>query len=44
LRPLLAAGLALLATAAGWPSASHDHVHAVLAAHYVRPGSGESGV
>jgi len=44
LRPLLAAGLALLATAAGWPSASHDHVHAVLAAHYVRPGPGESGV
>ncbi len=44
LRPALAAGLALLATAAGWPSASHDHVHAVLAAHYVRPGPGESGV
>src|SRR6266704_1877313 len=44
LRPALAAGLALLATAAGWPSASHDYAHAVLAAHYVRPGPGESGV
>jgi len=44
LRPALAAGLALLATAAGWPSASHDYAHAVLAAHYVRPGPGASGV
>ena len=35
LRPLLAAPLVLMATAAGWPSASPGHVHAVLASNYV---------
>jgi peptidoglycan DL-endopeptidase CwlO len=43
LRPLLAAGLAMLATAAGWPSAPHNPAHAVLASHYVRAEAGESG-
>ena len=42
LRPLLAAGLAMLATAAGWPSASDGPAHAVLAAHFVRPAPGAS--
>jgi len=43
LRPLLVAGLALMATAAGWPSASPGPVHAVLASNYVRAGLGASG-
>ena len=43
LRPLLAAGLALLATAAGWPSASHRPAHAVLTAAYSRSVQGPSG-
>jgi cell wall-associated NlpC family hydrolase len=43
LGPLLAAGLALLATAAGWPSPSGRHAHAVLASDYVRAGPAASG-
>jgi peptidoglycan DL-endopeptidase CwlO len=43
LGPLLAAGLALLATAAGWPSAPHGHSRAVLASNYVRTESAASG-
>lgn len=36
LGPLLAAGLALLATAAGWPSPPGGHAPAVLVSNYVR--------
>lgn len=43
LRPLLAAGLAMLATAAGWPSASHGPAHAVLVSNYIRAEPGASG-
>jgi peptidoglycan DL-endopeptidase CwlO len=43
LRPLLAAGLALLATAAARPPASHGPAHAVLASSYVRTGPAASG-
>lgn len=43
LGPLLAAGLALLATAAGWPSPSGAHAHAVLASSYVRAEPAASG-
>ncbi len=43
LRPLLAAGLALLATAAGWPSASHRPAHAVLTSAYISSVQGPSG-
>src|ERR1035437_532648 len=38
LRPVLAAGLALMATAAGWPAASARPVHAVLTSSYARAG------
>jgi cell wall-associated NlpC family hydrolase len=41
--PLLLAALALMATAAGWPSAPGKPVHAVLASNYVRAGLGASG-
>jgi peptidoglycan DL-endopeptidase CwlO len=38
LRPVLAAGLALMATAAGWPAGSARPVHAVLTSSYARAG------
>jgi peptidoglycan DL-endopeptidase CwlO len=38
LRPVLAAGLALMATAAGWPASSARPVHAVLTSSYARAG------
>ncbi len=43
LLPLPVAGLALLATAAGWPPASPGHAHAVLTSNYVRPDPAASG-
>jgi peptidoglycan DL-endopeptidase CwlO len=39
---MLAAGLALMATAAGWPAAPARPVHAVLTASYVRAAMGAS--
>src|SRR5450432_327170 len=42
LRPVLAAGLALMATAAGWPGASPKPVHAVLTSSYARAELGAS--